>query len=92
VPYVPLSHPFVERPIGRIRREYLDHIFFWNAGDLQKKLEEFRTYYNAYRVHASLGGDTPAEICGKANIGKPDLCQYQWKSHCRGLFQLPIAA
>ena len=25
VPYVPLSHPFVERLIGTIRREYLDH-------------------------------------------------------------------
>jgi hypothetical protein len=24
VPYVPLSHPFVERLIGTIRREYLD--------------------------------------------------------------------
>lgn len=28
VPYIPLSHPFVERLIGTIRREYLDHIFF----------------------------------------------------------------
>ena len=24
VPYVPLSHPFVERLVGTIRREYLD--------------------------------------------------------------------
>ena len=28
VPYVPLSHPFVERLIGTVRREYLDHILF----------------------------------------------------------------
>ena len=28
VPYVPLSHPFVERLIGSVRREYLDHIIF----------------------------------------------------------------
>jgi putative transposase len=26
IPYVPLSHPFVERLIGTVRREYLDHL------------------------------------------------------------------
>lgn len=29
VPDVPLSHPFVERLIGTIRREFLDHMLFW---------------------------------------------------------------
>jgi hypothetical protein len=33
VPYVPLSHPFVERLIGTIRREYLDRILFWTTAD-----------------------------------------------------------
>lgn len=28
VPYAPISHPFVERLIGTIRREYLDRVFF----------------------------------------------------------------
>jgi len=37
VPYVPLSHPFVERLIGTVRREYLDHILFWTAADLENK-------------------------------------------------------
>jgi hypothetical protein len=32
VPLVPCSHPFVERLIGSLRREYLDHLFYWNAG------------------------------------------------------------
>ena len=31
VPLVPLSHPFVERLIGTIRRDYLDQVPFWNA-------------------------------------------------------------
>jgi putative transposase len=31
VPHVPMSHPFVERLIGTIRREFLDHVPFWNA-------------------------------------------------------------
>jgi len=29
VPRVPVSHPFIERLIGTIRREYLDRILFW---------------------------------------------------------------
>ena len=91
VPYVPLSHPFVERLIGTIRREYLDHALFWNAGDLERKLEEYRHYYNAHRVHTSLGGNTPAEISGESIIRCADLNQSRWKSHCRGLYQLPVA-
>ena len=42
VPYVPLSHPFVERLIGTIRREYLDHLPFWSARDLDRKLFSFK--------------------------------------------------
>ena len=38
VPYVPLSHPFVERLIGTIRRELLDRTLFWTVSDLEAKL------------------------------------------------------
>ena len=56
VPHVSVSHPFVERLIGTVRREFLDHVFFWNALDLERKLQEFRGYYNSSRVHQSLAG------------------------------------
>jgi putative transposase len=46
VPYVPLSHPFVERLIGTIRRECLDRLLFWTAADLELKLLEFQRYHN----------------------------------------------
>jgi putative transposase len=46
VPYAPISHPFIERLIGTVRREYLDHVFFWNAIDLKRKLDAFADYYN----------------------------------------------
>ena len=64
VPYVPVSHLFVERLIGTIRREYLDRVLFWNALDLARKLGEFRDYYNAHRVHRSLDGTTPMQRAG----------------------------
>src|SRR6516165_8810561 len=43
-PYVPLSHPFVERLIGTVRREYLDRTLFWTAADLEAKLGGFQLY------------------------------------------------
>ena len=56
VPYAPLSHPFVERLIGTIRRECLDRTLFWTAADLEMKLLEFQRYFNGHRAHAGLGG------------------------------------
>src|SRR5438477_146584 len=48
VPYVPWSHPFIERLIGTIRRECLDQILFWTGEDLEVKLNEFKRYYNQH--------------------------------------------
>src|ERR1700680_2316446 len=72
VPHVPLSHPFVERLIGTIRREFLDHVLFWNARDLERKLGEFQTYYNAARSHASLGGHTPLTFGGGHPVARAE--------------------
>ena len=91
VPNVPVSHPFVERLIGTIRREYLDRMFFWNALDLERKLQEFCDYYNGSRVHQSLSGSTPAEQAGKPRQTCATLDGFGWREHCRGLFQTPIA-
>ncbi len=92
IPYVPVSHPFVERLIGTIRREFLDHVLIWNAIDLERKLEEFRIYYNESRVHQSLSGSTPGERSGESPPGHAVLDHYAWRYHCRGLFQMPITA
>ena len=92
IPYTPLLHPFVERLIGTIRREYLDLVLFWNANDLVRKLDAFQQYYNTHRIHTALDGATPSEISDKSEIRLADLNRFQWKSHCRGLYQLPVAA
>ena len=92
VPYVPISHPFTERLIGTIRREYLDQILFWNGRDLEEKLGEFQDYYNAHRVHQSLNLKTPVEVAGKEPPVLANLEKYSWNSHCGGLIQSPVAA
>ena len=92
LPCVPVSHPFIERLIGTIRREYLDHMLFWNASDLERKLEAFKAYYNGYRIHQSLPQQTPEEAAGKDPPPLADPKHFVWRSHCRGLFQTPRAA
>ena len=91
VPSVPVSQSFVERLIGTVRREFLDRTFFWNALDLERKLQEFRDYCNGSRVHQSLGGSTPAEQAGHSRQSCAALDSFGWRQHCRGLFQTPIA-
>jgi transposase InsO family protein len=91
VPYVPLSHPFVERLIGTIRREYLDRILFWTTADLEAKLIDFQHYYNGHRTHAGLEGRLPEPPAG-GTASPTGLDSYRWRRHCRGLYQTPIAA
>jgi len=89
VPYVPLSHPFVERLIGTIRREFLDSTLFWTTLDLETKLIDFQHYYNDHRTHAGREGRLPEP----EGTGAPlDFASYRWQKHCRGLYQTPIAA
>lgn len=92
IPYTPTSHPFIERLIGTIRREYLDCLFFWNADDLERKLDTFKQYYNHQRVHQSLNGLTPESVNNNVQSRCAQLEHYSWKSDCNGLFQTPIAA
>lgn len=92
IPYVPVSHPFIERLIGTIRREYLNHLLFWNSRDLQNKLDSFQAYYNKHRTHLGINGELPS---GKASGVKPptvSITEFSWNSHCNGHFKMPKAA
>ncbi len=85
--------PFAQhRLIGTIRREYLDHTLFWNERDLHKKLNSFKLFYNEKRTHSSLNANTPSQMNGSPQNKILPFRHFKWKSHCNGLFQLPIAA
>ena len=57
VPFVPLSHPFVERLIGTLRRECLDRTLFWTTSDLEEQLLDFQHYYNEHRTQRAPCGN-----------------------------------
>ena len=92
VPYAPTSHPFIERLIGTIRQEILDKTFYWHANDLQNKLQLFQCYYNEERCHGSIDRLAPLQKADEKSSTVVSIHDYRWKKHCRGLFQLPIAA
>jgi transposase InsO family protein len=91
LPCVPLSHPFAERLIGTLRREYLDQTLLWGTADLQRRLDNFVDYYNEHRCHAGIGGIQPADRDGAAGRRPLALRAFRWRSHCRGLFPTPVA-
>jgi putative transposase len=90
VTFVPLSHPFVERLIGTIRRECLDRTLFWTIADLEEKLFDFRNYFNGHRAHSGLEGRLPEPVAEPESTA--NFASYRWRKHCRGLYQTPIAA
>jgi transposase InsO family protein len=92
IPCTPRSHAFVERLIGTVRREYLDRTLFWNQSDLERKLENYKAYYNQHRCHTGLAGATPAQRSGVPPPPIAKLESYSWRQHCKGSFQTPIAA
>lgn len=58
-PHSPWQNGYVERLIGSIRRECLDHMIIVNANHLRRILREYADYYNRDRTHLSLGKDAP---------------------------------
>jgi transposase InsO family protein len=58
-PRSPWQNGHVERLIGSIRRECLDHMIVLGEADLRRVLKSYATYYNQVRTHLSLDKDTP---------------------------------
>jgi len=58
-PSSPWQNPYVERVIGSIRRECLDHVVVFNERHLRRVLRSYLAYYHGSRTHLALGKDTP---------------------------------
>lgn len=55
----PWQNPYVERLIGSIRRECLDHLIIINERHLRHVLSSYFQYYQNARTHLSLDKDCP---------------------------------
>jgi len=55
----PWQNPFVERIIGSVRRECLNHVIVLNKRHMKRILREYFDYYNNSRAHMSLAGNSP---------------------------------
>jgi transposase InsO family protein len=58
-PRSPWQNPYVERLIGSIRRECLDHIIVLHEQHLMRMLSSYLAYYHGWRTHLSLAMDCP---------------------------------
>jgi len=55
----PWQNPYVERLIGSIRRECLDHVIVINERHLRRILRSYFVYYHESRTHLSLNRNSP---------------------------------
>jgi putative transposase len=58
-PRSPWQNPYVERVIGSIRRDCLDHVIVFNERHLRRILRDYFNYYHSCRTHLSLNKDSP---------------------------------
>jgi transposase InsO family protein len=58
-PRSPWQRAYVERVIGTIRRECLDHVIVFKEASLYRHVSLFVAYYHESRTHLSLAKDTP---------------------------------
>src|ERR1700757_127735 len=58
-PRAPGQNPYVERLLGTLRRECLDHVLIFGERHLRRILTSYSLYYNETRTHLGLSKDAP---------------------------------
>jgi transposase InsO family protein len=56
----PKANSHIERLIGTLRRECLDHVLVLNESQLQTVLDEYRAFFNNARPHQGIGQRRPS--------------------------------
>ncbi len=58
-PRSPWQNPYVERLIGSVRRDCLNHVIVLNERHLKRLLQSYFSYYHTARTHLALDKQTP---------------------------------
>jgi Integrase core domain len=58
-PRSPWQNPYVERLIGTLRRDCLDHVLIYGERHFRRVLTSYAIYYNETRTHLGLAKDAP---------------------------------
>jgi hypothetical protein len=61
----------------------------WCQNICRRTLRDYQRYYNEHRTYSGQDGVTPVETTVSKVV---DINKYRWEKHCRGLFELPVAA
>ena len=69
-PRSPWQNAYVERLIGSIRRECLDHVIVLSAAGLRRVVKDYVVYYMTARTHLSLGKDSPTSRPVSSSTGR----------------------
>jgi hypothetical protein len=70
-PRSPWQRAYIERVVGSIRRECIDHVIIFNEESLRRHMKSYVQYYHDTRTHLSLEKDTPAS----RSVQPPDFGQ-----------------
>jgi len=80
-PRSPWQRAYVERVIGSVRRECLDHVIVFNEGSLRRILASYFSYYHETRPHLSFGEGLAGVAAGSAaGIGKHSGNRSGWRT------------
>ena len=58
-PQSPWQNPYVERLVGSVRRECVDHVIVLNEAHLRRILSQYFAYYHEDRTHLALERNAP---------------------------------
>ena len=74
----------LERLIGSIRRECIDHLIVLNEDHLRRILAKFSTYYNGSRPHVSLGMPRTG---ARSSASEISLHMQSWADYTIGTYE-----